>query len=91
MRVGSSESCEQQDTESEVSKVRDSGLFKCGQDARKDVGSRAVDTEASRRWEGTGLTRGEAAIPGGSQLDRTVRDHDSTGHLDEKTGLTQAL
>ena len=44
MQVGSGESCGQQDTESGVSKVRDSGLLKCGQDARKGVGSRAVDT-----------------------------------------------
>ena len=44
MRVGSGESCEQQGTESGVSQVRDSGLFKCGQDAGKGVGSRAVDT-----------------------------------------------
>ena len=65
MRVGSGESCEQQGTESGVPQVRDSGLFKCGQDAGKGVGNRAVDTlrPLRRRWEGTGLTRGGEAAP----------------------------
>ena len=48
--------------------------------------------EAPRRWEGMGLTLGEeAAPPGGSRVDCTARDHDSTGHLGEKTMLTRVL